>query len=169
MIAFRVTEKRYKHRAFNGKGAEEHGGRYNNKGTAIVYTADSVALGILEILANYEEVDLEKYFVYTVQIPDALIEEFPKRKLPTGWNGDPAPASTKQIGDDFVKVARTAALKIPNASSPEEFTVLINPAHPNIGKIKISRPRALKSSEKVKKMHPKKSTLQSFVICDNLR
>ncbi len=52
-------------------GASLYGGRWNHKGTPIIYTAESRALCALEVLANADEL-ADDYVVTTITVPDEL-------------------------------------------------------------------------------------------------
>jgi RES domain-containing protein len=53
MIVYRLGSARYP--ANDGLGASLYGGRWNHKGTSVIYTAASRALCALEVLANANE------------------------------------------------------------------------------------------------------------------
>ena len=50
-----VRHARAPSEAFSGRGAELFGGRWNAKGTAMVYASESIALAALETLVHYDE------------------------------------------------------------------------------------------------------------------
>ena len=52
--AWRITKARHAATAFTGGGAKAYGGRWNSPGTAVVYTAGSISLAILEMLVNMQ-------------------------------------------------------------------------------------------------------------------
>lgn len=47
-LAWRVLKEKHQGEAFSGEGAKLFGGRWNRKGQAVVYLADSMALAALE-------------------------------------------------------------------------------------------------------------------------
>lgn len=125
--------------AFSGEGARLNGGRWNNKGTAIVYTAGSISLASMEILVNLPSPKLLARFVrIPVEFDVALVCEV--RDLPSGWQQRPASPETKAIGDDWAAQRRSAVLKVPSVVVPEEFNYLLNPSHPDWDKIHIKPP-----------------------------
>jgi len=83
----------------SGKGAEITGGRWNEKGTAAVYAADSRSLACLETLVHLAAGGLpfNRYLV-EISIPDlvwAAAQRETAASLPVGWmpNQQAAPAS----------------------------------------------------------------------------
>ena len=52
--AWRIVQMRFTDRAFEGEGARLFGGRWNRRGTPIIYTAESLSLAMLEILVNLD-------------------------------------------------------------------------------------------------------------------
>jgi RES domain-containing protein len=47
MRACRLVKARFASTALDGSGAKTHGGRWNSKGVAMIYTSDSVSLAAL--------------------------------------------------------------------------------------------------------------------------
>lgn len=50
VIVYRMASSR--HPANDGEGATLHGGRWNHKGTPVIYSSQSISLCALEVLAN---------------------------------------------------------------------------------------------------------------------
>jgi RES domain-containing protein len=57
--------------------------------------------------------------------------------LPKGWDEFPYPQSAKVAGDKWIREGNSAALLVPSAVLRPEKNLLINPAHPDFGKIRI--------------------------------
>ena len=55
---WRITSNKFIKSAFNGEGARLFGGRWNSRGTPLIYTAESKSLAALEILVHLESPDL---------------------------------------------------------------------------------------------------------------
>jgi RES domain-containing protein len=141
IIAWRIVGARYKDNAFSGEGARLHGGRWNSKGTTMVYTAGSLALASIEIVVNLAGPKLlEEFFRIPVHIPPNLIIDLPLGKLPSDWNSRPVSPAIRAIGDRWVKEKTSVALKVPSVVVPEEYNYLLNPVHPDFEKIAIGTP-----------------------------
>ncbi|PJB13231.1 MAG: RES superfamily protein [Flavobacteriales bacterium CG_4_9_14_3_um_filter_40_17] len=137
MIVFRVCKSKYA-RDLSGHGAEVAGGRWNNKGTPLVYTCDSRALCMAEI-AVWTPLGIvpNDYDLVTIQIPDDSIQILNKEDLPDKWKSFPHNESTRKIGDAFQVKGQFLILKVPSAVVQDEYNFLINPTHPDGIKIKI--------------------------------
>lgn len=128
-------------RAFDGSGARMYGGRWNSKGTELTYLAGSQALSILEVVVHVLRPDqLNYYSLFEVRFDEKLISELPLDRLPQDWKNDPAPRSTKQIGDDWVTAQDSLILQVPSTIVTDEPNYLVNPNHPDLHKISISEP-----------------------------
>jgi RES domain-containing protein len=128
--AWRLLKAKFADEAFSGEGAFKYGGRWNSVGIRVVYTAQSIALATLEILAGGAAIDLLDDFV---KIPVDFDESsiLSHRPLPDGWNRYPPGRKTKDIGDTWVREMKTVVLKVPSAVIQEEFIYIINPLHPH--------------------------------------
>ena len=139
--AWRLVKASYVASAFDGEGARRYGGRFNNVGTAVVYAAESLALAQLEILVNLPtEQLLATYAAFRLRFDEALIEVWPVDELPANWRDNPAPQSTKNIGDRWVQVAQSLVLAVPSAVVPAESNFLINPNHPDFSRLELTGP-----------------------------
>jgi RES domain-containing protein len=119
----------------SGKGAEITGGRWNEKGVAVVYAAENRSLACLETLVHLAAGGLpfNRYLV-EISIPDpvwaAARREAPA-SLPVGWDAEPASRASISFGTAWLRSGSAAVLVIPSVIVPEECCVLVNPAHPD--------------------------------------
>lgn len=138
MIVYRLSKQAYIH-DLSGRGAELNGGRWNSKGTAVVYTSSSRALAVLEVAVHtplgFMPAD---YFMATIELPNnADVFKPGVDQLPEKWNSNPLIKATQQIGDGFVKVNKYLALQVPSATVTGDFNYLLNPLHPDFKAVKI--------------------------------
>lgn len=138
MIVFRLSKSKFAN-DLSGKGAEKGGGRWNSKGTALVYTSASRALCTAEIAVHTPLGNLPlDYKLITIEIQDNIqIQELASEDLPADWKSIPHAHGTREIGDKFVSEGISAVLKVPSVVVQDEFNYLINPAHPDSHKITI--------------------------------
>ena len=127
---FRLVKARYADQAFDGEGAKLSGGRWNSKGVAVVYAADSIALAALELLIHLQSHEiLNSYRLYRIEIGNADLLSLDARDLPKDWRADPPPSSTAHVGDGWVSSNDSLALAVPSVVIPSQQNILINPAH----------------------------------------
>ena len=138
MRVYRISRPEYVATALLGNGAALAPGRWNSRGVRLAYTASSVSLAMLEILVhvNREDVpDGRRMLAY--EIPDAALAELPPNRWPRGWDKLPYSDAVRKVGDGFVRDGRQLALRVPSAVARGEFNVLVNPAHPQFGQIRL--------------------------------
>jgi RES domain-containing protein len=127
-------------------GARLAGGRWNCRGTAVVYTSESLALAALESLVHVDPAEMPADLVaIPADIPDAVpIQRLEARDLPADWRAYPAPDALADLGTRWVKEGTSAVLGIPSALIPVEWNYLLSPAHADFARIRIgsSRPFA---------------------------
>ena len=150
---YRICKTKYAASAVDSEGAFRFGGRWNRRGTRMIYTAGSIALAALEMLVHLDDDDLIFAYSYIVaHIPVELIlsvKDF--RPLPKNWSASPTPASLQQLGDDWVREQTSAVLEIPTAIVPLEKNYLLNPAHPDFAKLKLEKPERFIFDERLRK------------------
>lgn len=137
MIVWRLTRAPFA--ALDGEGARLAGGRWTPKGFPAVYTAGSLSLALLEVIAHLE-IDLEDdplipddYVALKIEIPDELLDLVQVvDELP--------PLSDRMafatIGLDWLERGEHLLLKVPSVIVPVESNWIINPKHPAAGSIK---------------------------------
>jgi RES domain-containing protein len=148
--AWRLVHTRYATDAFSGEGAFKYGGRWNSIGTRVVYTAESIALATLEILAGGAPISLlDSFSKIPVEFDDSSVTSL--GSLPEGWNTYPPGRKTREIGDAWVKEATSVVLKVSSAVVQEEFIYIINPHHPHAEKrLKIGTARKFSFDKRLK-------------------
>jgi RES domain-containing protein len=127
--------------AFTGEGPWRYGGRWNSRGTRVVYVSEHQSTAALEVFANRMPFVLdEQYKAFHLEWPDNLTERFPVEKLPANWRVFPSPVEIKEIGDRWVQERRSAVLALPSVISPADTNFLLNPEHRDFKRIRIAPP-----------------------------
>jgi RES domain-containing protein len=126
----------------SGEGGLHSSARWHTKGRLIVYTATSQALATLEIAVNLIRPRvIPAYRILEVQVPDTLVITIDENLLPTGWDRkDDEPLLARSVGDRWLSSLASAALRVPSSVIPQEYNVLLNPAHPDFARISYDNP-----------------------------
>jgi RES domain-containing protein len=140
VTVWRLCKRR--HAALDGEGARLAGGRWNGRGTAVVYASETLALAALELLVHCDPALLPDDLVaIALEIPDGVARRrLEVADLPRTWRLFPAPESLARMGDEWARSLGSAVLSVPSAVVPGERNFLLNPAHPDFGRIRARRP-----------------------------
>lgn len=147
--SYRIVQQRHAENAMDGEGARLYGGRWNSRGTRMVYTASSVSLAILEMLVHLDEIQLlhSAYVVIAVEFEDTLVEAV--KKLPPNALGPQLIVDTQLLGDRWLATGKMPVLSVPSAVTPSELNYLINPMHRDFGQLRAHRPSPLYLDERL--------------------
>jgi RES domain-containing protein len=127
-----------------GKGAEKTGGRWNRVGVAMLYTSTSRALACLETIVHLGagDIPLNRYLV-EIAMPkrcwDSAVVLEPAQLV--GWDALPHSKTSMDWGTKWAMSKSSLLAKVPSIVVPEEFNVLINPAHPDRSRLRITKLR----------------------------
>lgn len=139
--AWRIVHEDYLSTAFTGEGARRTGGRWNSEGVAMIYTAGSLSLALLEVIVHLEIKNTLRYFkAIPVRFNSDQVEIISTDRLPFSWIAHPPCFTTKQIGDDWIQTGRSAGLCVPSVVVPNESNYLFNPQHPDFSTLIIGTP-----------------------------
>ena len=121
----------------DGQGAEKNGGRWNEKGTPLVYTSIAASTAMLEVIAHINAPAMNRYLI-RIEVPDDLWHgRIQMLKPPLGWDAVPDSIVSRKVGQQFVANAQHPLLVVPSVIVPEDHNVLINPRHPDAGRIEV--------------------------------
>ena len=134
MFVWRICQSA--HPALDGEGARLFGGRWNNPGRALLYTSQNLSLAGLELLAHLDPASAPSDLIaLRVEVPENSGLAIPASEFPVGWQDYPAPEWQAELGDLWIQDATSLWLAVPSVLVPEEFNILINPAHPLMGDV----------------------------------
>jgi len=139
---FRICRRKLAATAFNGVGASLYPGRWNHREVGIVYCASSLALAQLEYLVHVDRVDAPEDLVWIrcVVPDDVWVARLTPHDLPDDWRDIPGPWELKDIGFEWCASSASVALEVPSVIVPSEYNVLLNPAHPDSGRLAFDEP-----------------------------
>ena len=138
--AWRVDNKKWSARSFDGIGASLEGGRWNSSGVPVVYASEHLAMAAQEKFVHLPK-PLPRsslYVKFGIRFGGLAVTRVGTVDLPPDWRAEPVPGSTQRIGDAWIAAAKTAILAVPSALYPEETNFVLNTAHPDYLKIEIS-------------------------------
>jgi RES domain-containing protein len=139
--AWRIVRAAHVNSAFTGEGARVYGGRWNSRGTPVIYVSEHESLAALELFVHLTPLSPDDlYRSFRLEWDDKLTEYFAIKNLPANWNSEPPTFQTMQIGDGWVHAGKSVALGVPSVLTGSEINFLLNPKHPDFKKIKIGHP-----------------------------
>ncbi|PWK77954.1 RES domain-containing protein [Mucilaginibacter oryzae] len=137
MILYRIVKCHYAN-DLSGTGARLYGGRWNSEGRAMLYTASSRALAVLEVLVHLQPLIIPDDFCLTeIQVPDREVATLDMDLLPDNWRDIDAPLKLRDFGDAFIKELKHLLMRVPSSIVPDEYNYLINPLHPDVDQVKL--------------------------------
>ena len=143
MRIYRIADQR--HPIWDGTGAALLGGRWNSPGRPAIYGALSSACAMLEILAHAgigRIPGTQQIVIAEVPDEDALVERHEQASLPDGWDAEDSGVA-RQLGDDWLASRRSLVLVVPSVVARLEFNAVVNPAHPDFSRVRVSAPEAV--------------------------
>jgi RES domain-containing protein len=119
------------------------GGRWNRRGTRVVYTSSSLSLAALETLAHFDEEEAPDTLVaIPADMPDDVpITRVKLSELVANWRATPPPESLAETGTRWAVARHSLVLAVPSAIIPEDLNYLLNPLHAQFRRIRVGRPK----------------------------
>ena len=140
LSVWRLTTARFARAAFSGDGARLYGGRWNEKGVPLVYSAATQSLAMLEMLVQDEPMRA-RYVMIEARIPAAVtIDRLSIDDLPPHWRELRSRDQLRAIGSEWARKQTAAVLAVPSAVIPAELNYLLNPSHSHFRQIVSGKP-----------------------------
>lgn len=136
MIVYRITGKKHASDQ-SGTGAAIYGGRWNKKGTAVLYTGENKEIALLETIVQIPPMLVPDLVILTLDIPDNSIIEIKLNKLPGNWVAYPAPTILSEIAEGWVQKEKSVALKVPGCIIHTSHNFILNCNHPDYNQVKL--------------------------------
>ena len=143
MIVWRLCRHRHANRPLDGEGARLYGGRWNYPGTAVAYTAETLALAALEVLVHVDhDLTPTDLVAIPIDIPAGIrAEEIRPSELPQHWQRTPAPEQVQEVGTAWIRRGNSLLLRVLSIVIPEEHNYLVNPAHVDFPRLRVGKAR----------------------------
>ena len=114
----------------SGQGAALYGGRWNPKSLSLLYTTESPALSLLEMLVHTNLKRIPDYHLVTLEVPDS-IRSYQANELPLDWRvtGSVQPLPSQTFPLNWSREPDRLIVEVPSSIIPVMANYLINPRH----------------------------------------
>jgi RES domain-containing protein len=150
MLVYRLLQAAYLDEPLSGQGAALYGGRWNPKGLSLLYTTESPALSLLEVLVHLNPKRIPRYYLVTIEVPDS-IRSFTVDELPPNWratgSAQPVPSQTFLL--DWLREPDTLLVQVPSSIVPIMANYLVNPRHPLFATCRVIRSELFEIDERL--------------------
>ena len=113
--------------------------RWHTAGQPVVYLAENPSSALLEVFVHLETDEdhrPDSYQLLKIETEDGLaFETVALASLSLEWMANEL--ETQSRGDEWLSGKRTPLLRVPSAITPETWNWVLNPRHPDAGKIRI--------------------------------
>ena len=128
MIVYRITKSK-RASDISGTGAALNPGRWNMKGTPVLYTGESKEIALLENIVHIPLMLTPELDILTIEIPDDAITKLEIKDLPPNWLQFPAPTILSEIGQKWVDEDQYLGLMVPSYIIHTSFNIILNCSH----------------------------------------
>ena len=131
MKVFRIVQDKYRTNDLSGTGAFRSGGRWNSKGTYMLYTSENSSLAYLESLVHFDKILIPpRLFIIELEITDdSLIYTLPGSEYPKDWRKISL-IENQQQGDRWMSEKKYLGIRVRSAINLLEYNILLNPLFP---------------------------------------
>ena len=154
MNVYRTNKEPYHTDPLSVIGSRRHGGRWNPKGTAVLYTSRTPELALLETLVHLPPLtlsELPQLWLSTLQLPDEpeTIFWITPSRLPDYWQSGTL-AETQSILADWLADPFCLAIAVPSVIVAESYNLLLHPEHPAFGQVAVVAQRPLRLDSRLR-------------------
>lgn len=152
LAAYRIFKTKLSKTWYDGEGVFLFGGRWNTRGTRILYCAESLSLAALEMLVHLDSAELLSSYSYaTLEFEEGDVSPVEDlTKLPKSWSASPPPLAVQDIGDKWASSMNSLVLRVPSSIVTGEFNYLVNVDHADFSTIKRGKPRVFRFDERLR-------------------
>ena len=131
MRCYRMVQNRSRALDLSGGGASKYGGRWNSKGTSMLYCSENSSLAYLENLVHFEAMCMpSNLFVVelTVSMP-SKIHTLSDYEYPENWMALGS-MDNRKLGDRWMADTEFLGFRVRSAINRLDFNILLNPIFP---------------------------------------
>ena len=132
MKVFRIVQDQIRTTDLSRTGAFRTGGRWNSKGTYMLYTSENSSLALLEISIHYDNGDMPpELFIMEIDISDdSLIYTLPDDQYSKDWL-KLSLLENQARGSMWMNNKKWLGIRVRSAINQREHNILLNPLYPN--------------------------------------
>jgi len=136
MLVYRITKSLHAS-DISGTGAALYPGRWNKKGTPVLYAGESKEIALLENLVHIPPMMTPQLDILILEIPDNSVTTLDVKDLPKNWHQYPAPTILSEMGQAWIEEGKTIALKVPSSIIHSAHNIILNCGHKTYSTVKI--------------------------------
>lgn len=132
-----------KHPDLTGAGGRIGAGRWHSRGKPVVYLSETPAGAMLETIVHLIDLNREErgnlpsfYDLIKVSVTDEISTKSLNTLATVGWQS--RIELSQKIGDTWLASMETSLARVPSAIMPYTWNYLLNPAHPDAGRVEIT-------------------------------
>lgn len=152
MLLYRIVQNKSRSRDLSSTGAYQYGGRWNSKGTYMLYTSENSSLAYLEFLAHVDPAFVPPHlYIIELKLDDsAPVLILPEKDYPRNWQ-KPGLRANQELGDKWMNEKKYIAVKVRSAVNNLENNYLLNPLFAEFEKlVKIQSVKKLEFDARLK-------------------
>ena len=131
MFVYRIVKTENRTADLSGTGAYKYGGRWNSKGTYVLYVSENSSLAYLETLVHFDEAEYPpRLFIVKISVDDsAPFYSLKEAEYPADWMQLEL-LENKTLGDRLMQEKKFLGIKVRSAINVSEHNYLLNPLFP---------------------------------------
>lgn len=154
MRAWRLCKARWADN-FDGMGAAQEGGRWNEQDVPAIYLGLDSSTCVLETFVHQSGPPLIAMVMVEVELPDDASLYFKPQlsELPAGWDRLPADAASRLYGTRFLQRSGKFGLIVPSVVNPLASNIVLTPGHKARFDIRVVSTQAFVYDERMFSVH----------------
>ena len=131
MKLYRIVQDKARTKDLGGTGSFRYGGRWNSKGTYMLYTSETSSLAYLETLVHFDKILIPpQLYIVQLDVDDASpIYTLPHAEYNANWR-KLSLLENQQLGDKWMNEKKYTGIKVKSAINSFEYNYLLNPLFP---------------------------------------
>jgi RES domain-containing protein len=131
MKLYRIVQDKARATDLSGTGSFRFGGRWNSKGTYMLYTSETSSLAYLETLVHFDKILIPpQLYIVQLEVDNASpIYTLPDTEYKAHWR-KLSLLENQQQGDRWMNEKKYLGIKVKSAINSIEYNYLLNPRFP---------------------------------------